>query len=84
MELKELQQMRSELAKAEQDYINARRDKREEVSEVLADMTRQIEKLISTAETLAQSADLVFYYSSGYEGFCVEKTENWSESSRYC
>ena len=84
MDIELLRLKRRELQVLEEQYEKQRRDKREDIMQILADKTREIEALISECEKLAESADLVFYYSSGYDSFQTEKKENWSESSRYC
>lgn len=84
MDIELLRLKRRELQVLEEQYEKQRRDKREDIMQVIADKTREIEALISECEKLAESADLVFYYSSGYDSFQTEKKENWSESSRHC
>jgi hypothetical protein len=80
----DLKKMRQELAIAEAKYVAERRERRDEVTKILSEKIVQIEEMVRECEKLAESADLVFYYSVGYEGFCHEKQENWSESSQYC
>lgn len=84
MDIELLQQKRKELQELEAQYEEKRKLERKAVLEVLTEKTREIEAMISDCEKLAESADLVFYYSSGYDGFQTESKENWSESSRYC
>ena len=84
MDIELLRLKRRELQVLEEQYEKQRRDKREDIMQILADKTREIEALISECEKLAESDDLVFYYSSDYDSFQTEKKENWSESSRHC
>ena len=84
MDIELLRLKRRELQVLEEQYEKQRKEKRVDVMQELADKTREIEALISECEKLAESADLVFYYSSGYHSFQTEKKENWSESSRHC
>lgn len=84
MDIELLQQKRKELQELEAQYEAKRKLDREAVLQVLAEKTREIETMISDCEKLAESADLVFYYSSGYDSFQTENKENWSESSRHC
>jgi hypothetical protein len=84
MTAEELNTLRKQLAEAEVAYSQQRKATRQEVSEELARMTREIHDMVNKAQVLAESADLVFFYSPGYEGFCTETKEDWSESSIYC
>lgn len=79
-----IEALRKQLAEAELAQTQQRKATRQEVSEELARMTKEIHEMVRKAEVLAESADLVFFYSPGYEGFCTETKEDWSESSIYC
>jgi hypothetical protein len=80
----DIQLLRNKLAQAESQYAQQRKANRQEVAELLAEKINQIDATVRECEKLAESADMVFWYSPGYEGFCTEDKENWSESSLYC
>lgn len=84
MTRRQLEMMREEMAKAELEYKNAIRDSRQEVIQKLRDIKAQLNSLVAEAETLAESVDLKFYYSSGYEEFSWADADNWSSSSAHC
>lgn len=50
----------------------------------LAEIKSSLDSQIAEAERIASDAGLVFYYSTGYEGFYWVDKEDWSESSRHC
>jgi len=80
----DIQLLRNKLAQAEADYASQRKATRQEVTTELAQIVSDIRVLEQRAEKLAESADLVFYYSGGYEEYTWVNKEDWSESSRYC
>jgi outer membrane protein TolC len=84
MTRRQLEIMREEMAKAELEYKNTIRDSRQEVILKLREIKAQLNTLVSEAEKLAESVDLKFYYSSGYEEFSWADADNWSSSSAHC
>lgn len=50
----------------------------------LAVIKGKIDELVKEAQQIARDADLVFYYSNGYEEFSWQNKEDWSYSSQDC
>lgn len=80
----ELSQLREAAEKAVAEYEKAKQSARKGGMVRLNELTHQIASLVKEAEALADSLDMVFYYSTGYEQYATQPKEDWSESSRYC
>lgn len=57
---------------------------RPQAVKALADIKTKLDTLVKEAQEIARTADIVFYYSSGYEEFSWQNKEDWSYSSQDC
>lgn len=57
---------------------------RPQAAKALSDIKTKIDTLVKEAQEIARAADIVFYYSSGYEEFSWQNKEDWSYSSQDC
>lgn len=73
-----------ELAKAKAEHAKAVIRNRPQAAASLAAIKSEIDGLIRQAETIAREADIVFFYSSGYEEFSWLNKEDWTYSSQDC
>lgn len=73
-----------ELALAKDQHAKEVVRNRPEAVKALAAIKRKIDDLVSEAEKIASAADIVFYYSNGYEEFSWQNKEDWSYSSQDC
>lgn len=72
------------LAAAKDQRDREARANRQGVVARLSELRREIDAKIIEAKKLAETADLVFYYSSGYEEFNWVDSEDWSSSTAHC
>ena len=80
----EVQSLRDQLAQAEAKLRKEQQNNKQSVVEKLNEIKRQMEALEEQAKQLAETAGLVFYYSSGYEEWSWMNESDWSESSQHC
>uniref|UniRef100_A0AAU6VYT6 Uncharacterized protein n=2 Tax=unclassified bacterial viruses TaxID=12333 RepID=A0AAU6VYT6_9VIRU len=73
-----------ELALAKEQHAKEVVRNRPQAAASLAAIKVEIDGLIRQAEAIASSADIVFYYSNGYEEFSWQNKEDWSYSSQDC
>ena len=73
-----------ELALAKQQHAKEVVLNRPQAAASLAVIKAEIDDLIRRAEQIASAADIVFYYSNGYEEFSWQNKEDWSYSSQDC
>lgn len=57
---------------------------RPQAAKALSDIKTKIDTLVKEAQEIARAADIVFYYSNGYEEFSWQNKEDWSYSSQDC
>lgn len=82
--MKDIETLRQEAEAARAAFEAAQAEARRGVAAQLAELTASLDKQFQEAKKLAESVDMVFYFSSGYEEFgCVEK-QDWSSSSLDC
>lgn len=72
------------LAEARSQRDQEARDNRQSVVVRLSELRREIDAKIIEAKKLAETADLVFYYSSGYEEFSWVDSQDWTSSTAHC
>lgn len=73
-----------ELAKAKAQHAKDVLQSRPTAVQALAEIKVKLDGLIEEAQAIARGADIVFYYSNGYEEFSWQNKENWSYSSQDC
>jgi tryptophanyl-tRNA synthetase len=74
----QLKEMKASLAKAEKEYIKSKESLQREVISELDEIRDQLQKLMSRAEKLASSVDLVFYYNSNHDEFAWVEQDSWN------
>lgn len=72
------------LAEARNQRDQEARANRQGVVARLSELRREIDAKIIEAKKLAETADLVFYYSSGYEEFSWVDSQDWTSSTAHC
>lgn len=80
----QLEVMRKNMVDAERAYRIATESAQRSAIGRLQQLKVEIEGLVYEAEALADSVDLKFYYSSGYDEFTWSDADNWSSSSAHC
>jgi hypothetical protein len=80
----EVEALRRQLADAETKLRQEQQSRRRDVVEQLGEIKKQMNAMEFKARELAESAGLVFYYSSGYEEWSWMNASEWSESSKHC
>lgn len=73
-----------ELALAKEQHAKEVVRNRPQAAAALSEIKGKIDALIREAEQIASAADIVFYYSNGYEEFSWQNKEDWSYSSQDC
>ncbi|QHZ60097.1 hypothetical protein PJKIFABJ_00161 [Pseudomonas phage PE09] len=73
-----------ELAKAKAEHAKAVIRNRPQAAAALAEIKGKIDALVREAEGIAREADIVFFYSNGYEEFSWLNKEDWTYSSQDC
>jgi hypothetical protein len=79
-----IEALERELALAKAQHAKEVIRNRPQAAASLAAIKAEIDGLVRQAEEIARAADIVFYYSSGYEEFSWQNKEDWSYSSQDC
>lgn len=79
-----IEQLERELAHARAEHAKSVIRSRPEAAQALAEIKAKLDDLIREAHKIAKAADIVFYYSEGYEEFSWQNKEDWSHSSQDC
>jgi hypothetical protein len=79
-----IEALERQLALAKAEHARAVVRNRPEAVKALAAIKRNIDNLVREAEEIARNADIVFYYSKGYDEFSWQNKEDWSYSSQDC
>lgn len=79
-----IEQLERELAAAKAEHAKNITLSRPEAVKALAEIKAKLDSLVSEAHKIAEDADIVFYYSNGYEEFSWQNKEDWSYSSQDC
>lgn len=80
----DLRNLRLQLAQAESEFAEQKRLTRPQAVERMSELRTQLEALEREAKKVAEDAGLVFYYSSGYEGWYWVESSDWSSSTANC
>lgn len=79
-----IEALERELAKAKAEHAKAVIRNRPQAAAALAEIKGKIDALVREAESIAREADIVFFYSNGYEEFSWLNKEDWTYSSQDC
>lgn len=80
----QLDLLKQQLVDAERAYKSTVESEQRKAIVLLREYKVEIEGLVSEAEALADSVDLKFYYSSGYDEFTWTQADDWNSSSAHC
>lgn len=84
MTREQLDLLRKQLEDAEQAYKSTVESAQRSAIVRLKELKDEIHRLVYEAESLAESVDLKFYYSSGYDEFTWAQADQWNSSSAHC
>lgn len=80
----DVEELRRQLAEAEQKLKEQQRLSRAGVIKRLTEIKNEMVGLENEAKELAETVGLVFYYSKGYDEWSWIDSDNWSYSSADC
>lgn len=80
----QLEEMRRTLANAEADFTKGRQARQRAAMSSLVRIKDEINALVNEATAIADSVDLTFYFSSGYDEFTWCDRDEWNSSSANC
>jgi hypothetical protein len=80
----QLDLLKQQMVDAERAYRTTVEGEQRKAIVRLRELKEEIEDKVREAEALADSVDLKFYYSSGYDEFTWSQAEHWNSSSQSC